>query len=47
MHHLPLRYEIVVVVVVVVVVVIVLLLALLFVSQRPQIGSIAMVKMQE
>lgn len=43
MHHLPLRYEIVVVVVVV----IVLLLALLFVSQRPQIGSIAMVKMQE
>ena len=43
MHHLPLRYEIVVVVVVV----IVLMLALLFVSQRPQIGSIAMVKMQE
>ena len=43
MHHLPLRYEIVVVVVVV----IVLMLALLFVSQRPQIGSIAMVKIQE
>ena len=44
MHHLPLRYEIVVVVVVVV---IVLLLALLFVSCRPQIGSIVVVKMQE
>ena len=40
MHHLPLRYEIVVVVVVVAVaVVIVLLLAPLFVSRRPQIGS--------
>ena len=45
MHHLPLRYEIVVVVVVVVF--IVLLLALLFVSCRPQIGSIVVVKMQE
>ena len=44
MHHLSLRYEIVVVVVVVV---IVLLLALLFVSCRPQIGSIVVVKMQE
>ncbi len=38
MHHLPLRYEIVVVVVAVAVV-IVLLLAPLFVSRRPQIGS--------
>ena len=43
MHHLPLRYEIVAVVVAVV---IVLLLAPLFVSIRPQIGSIAVVKMQ-
>ena len=37
MHHLPLRYEIVVVVAVAVV--IVLLLEPLFVSRRPQIGS--------